>query len=419
MNHAVLNTDYDAYSGQQVVAQVPHINIRAFCDDERTVQAIQAAAADRRMARAHVQIHMGGITAAVQVFQSELTPNVVVVETLANRDVVLTELARLASVCGPETKVVVIGHLNDVLLYRELMRLGVSEYLIAPVHQLQIIELIANLFHDPAAKPLGRVFAFVGSKGGVGSSTLAHNVGWYMSRQLNTDTVITDLDLAFGTAGLNFNQETSQGIADALGQPDRIDQTLLDRLLTKCGDKLSLLASPGNIDRDLHFEASAVEVILSTVRNSVPCVIVDVPNMWAPWIKNTLLNADEVVLTATPELASLRNAKNLVDLLKQGRPNDRPPRLVMNQVGIPKRPEIPVADFAKALSLEPALTIAYDAQTFGTAASNGQMLAEVSAKAKSAEAVAALAQSLLGQEKLPGKSSKFSLPFADKLLRKK
>lgn len=418
MNHAVLSTDDDAYAGQQVVASVPHINIRAFCDDQRTVQAIQAAATDRRMSRAHVQIHMGGILAAVQVFQSELTPNVIVVETMANRDTAVMELSQLAQVCGPETKVVVIGHLNDVLLYRELMRLGVSEYLVAPVHQLQIIESIASLFHDPAAKPLGRIFAFVGSKGGVGSSTLAHNVGWYLSRQLDTDTVITDLDLAFGTAGLNFNQETSQGIADALGQPDRVDQMLLDRLLTKCGDKLSLLASPGAIDRDVHVEASSIEVILNTVRNSVPCVIVDVPNMWAPWIKYTLLQADEVVITATPELASLRNTKNLVDLLKQARPNDRPPRLVMNQVGIPKRPEIPVADFAKAINLEPALTIAYDAQTFGTAASNGQMLAEVSAKAKAAEAIALLAQSLLGQEK-PVKPAKFTLPFAGKLLRKK
>ncbi|HTN98110.1 MAG TPA: AAA family ATPase [Nordella sp.] len=418
MNQAVLNTDYDAYVGQQVVASVPHINIRAFCDDPQTVQAIQAAAADRRMSRAHVQIHMGGIPAAVQVFQSELTPNVVIVETLANRDTVLMGLGQLAQVCGPDTKVIVIGHLNDVLLYREVMRLGVSEYLVAPVHQLQIIDSIAGLFHDPNAKPLGRIFAFVGSKGGVGSSTLAHNVGWYLSRQLDTDTIITDFDLAFGTAGLNFNQEASQGIADALGQPDRVDQTLLDRLLTKCGDKLSLLASPSAIDRDVPIDANSVEVILNTVRHSVPCVIVDVPNMWAPWIKYTLLQADEVVITATPELASLRNTKNLVDLLKQARPNDRPPRLVMNQIGIPKRPEIPVADFAKAINLEPSLTIAYDAQTFGTAASNGQMLAEVSAKAKAADAVATLAQALIGQEK-PVKPSKFSLPFAGMLSRKK
>lgn len=418
MNHAAMNSEYDAYAGQQVVALVPHINIRAFCEDPHTVQAVQAASTDRRMARAHVQIHMGGIAGAVQVFQAELTPNVILVETTANRETILSGLAQLAQVCGPETKVVVIGHLNDIILYREMMRLGVSDYLVAPVHQLQLIDVIAGLFQDPGAKPLGRIFAFVGSKGGVGSSTLAHNVGWYLSRQLHTDTVITDFDLAFGTAGLNFNQETSQGIADALSQPDRIDQTLLDRLLTKCGDKLSLLASPGAIDRDFHVEESSVEVILNTVRNSVPCVVVDVPNMWAPWIKYTLLHADEVVITATPELASLRNTKNLVDLLKQGRPNDAPPRLVMNQVGIPKRTEIPVADFAKAINVEPALTIGYDAQTFGAAASNGQMLAEVSTKAKAADAVATLAQILLGQEK-PVKASKFSLPFAGKLLRKK
>lgn len=418
MNQAVLNTEYDPHLASPVVALVPHINIRAFCEDQRTIQAVQAAAADRRMARAHVQMHMGGVGAAVQTFQSELTPNVLIVETAGNRDTVLAELGHLAQVCGPETKVVVIGHLNDVLLYRELMRQGVSEYMVAPVHQLQLIETIAALFHDPHAKPLGRIFAFVGSKGGVGSSTLAHNVGWYLSRHLDTDTVITDFDLAFGTAGLNFNQETSQGIADALGQPDRVDQTLLDRLLTKCGDKLSLLASPGAIDRDVHIDASSVEVILNTVRHSVPCVIVDVPNMWAPWIKYTLLAADEVVITATPELASLRNTKNMVDLLKQARPNDRPPRLVMNQIGIPKRPEIPVADFAKAIGLEPSLTIAYDAQTFGTAASNGQMLAEVSAKAKVSDAVANLAQTLIGQEK-PVKPTKFSLPFAGMLSRKK
>src|SRR5262249_38412473 len=261
---------------------------------------------DRRMARAHVQIHMGGIAAAVQLFQNELTPNVIIVEAIGSRETVLSGLAQLAQVCGPETKVIVVGHLNDIILYRELIRIGVSEYLVAPVDQLQVIDSIAGLFHDPGAKPLGRIFAFVGSKGGVGSSTLAHNVGWYLSRHLNTDTVITDFDLAFGTAGLNFNQEASQGIADALGQPDRIDQTLLDRLLTKCGDKLSLLASPGAIDRDFHIEESSVGIILNTVRNSVPCVIVDVPNMWAPWIKYTLLHADEVVITATPELASLR-----------------------------------------------------------------------------------------------------------------
>lgn len=384
---------------QPVVAAIPRVNIHVFCDNQQTVQAVQAAAADRRMTRAHVKIQLGGIVAAAQVFQNEPTPNLLIVESSSQRDMMLTELAQLAQVCGPDTKVIVVGHLNDVILYRELMRLGVSEYMVAPVNHMQIIEAIATMYHDPKAKPLGRIFAFVGAKGGVGSSTIAHNTAWYISRNISADTVITDLDLAFGTAGLNFNQETSQGIADALGQPDRVDQTLLDRLLTKCGDKLSLLAAPGSIDRDVHVEASAIDTILNTIRQSVPCVVVDVPNMWAPWIKYTLLQADEVVITATPELASLRNTKNLVDFLKASRPNDRPPRLILNQVGIAKRPEIPPTDFAKAIGLEPTLTISYDAQVFGTAASNGQMLAEVSAKSKAAESIGQLAQVLMGQEK--------------------
>ncbi len=403
-----------------LVALVPRVNIQAFCDNQQTAEAMQAAAADRRMSRAHVTIQLGGIMAAAQVYQTQATPNVLLVESHGSRDVILSELAQLAHVCQPDTKVIVIGHLNDVILYRELIRQGVSEYLVAPLHQIQIIETIANLFLDPKSAPVGKVIAFVGAKGGVGSSTIAHNVAWQMSRRYATDTVITDLDLAFGTAGLNFNQDSSGGMMDALGQPDRIDSTLVDRLLTKLGDKLSLLSGPGGVDREISIEAHAVETILAAIRGSVPCVIVDVPNMWAPWIRSTLIHADLVVITATPELASLRNTKNLFDMLKQARPNDPPPKIVLNQVGIPKRPEIPAAEFGKALGAELSCVIPYDGQTFGTAQSNGQMVFEVGPKSKSADALAGLAQMIAGTEK-PAKAAKATLSSMFKLpsLRKK
>jgi pilus assembly protein CpaE len=405
---------------QQVVASIPRINIHIFCDNPQTAATMQAAAADRRMSRAHVTIQMGGINGAVQVYQSAGTPNLLIVESHSPRDLMLAELMQLAQVCQPNTKVVVIGHLNDVILYRELIRQGVSEYIVAPSNQLQIIETIASLYQDPKAAPVGRIIAFVGAKGGVGSSTIAHNFGWTASRTFGVDTVITDLDLAFGTAGLNFNQEAAQGIFDALGQPDRIDNTLIDRLLTKCGEKLSLLASPGIVDRDVSVEAQSIETILEAVRHSVPCVVVDVPNMWAPWIKYTLIHADEVIITATPDLASLRNTKNIIDLLKQSRPNDKPPKLVLNQVGVPKRPEIPAGEFAKAVGVEPSVIIPYDPQTFGTAASNGQMLAEVSAKSKAVEAVNQLSDVIMGPAK-PPKAAKKGLSILGKLpmLRKK
>ena len=406
---------------QGLVASIPRINIHAFCDNQQTAETMQSAAGDRRMARAHTTIQLGGIMAAVEVYQSQATPNVLLVESHGSRDAILSELAALAEVCQPDTKVVVIGHLNDVLLYRELMKQGVSEYLVAPLHQLQVIEAISGLFQNPKSTPLGRVYAFVGAKGGVGSSTIAHNFAWLMSNNQGTDTVITDLDLAFGTAGLNFNQDTSNGIIDALGQPERLDATLIERLLTKLGDKLSLLSGPGGVDRDINVEAHAVETILGAMRSNIPCIVVDVPNMWAPWIKYTLIHADQVVITATPELASLRNAKNLVDLLKQARPNDPPPKLLLNQVGVPKRPEIPADEFGKAVGVDVTSVIPYDAQTFGTAQSNGQMIMEVAPKSKAAELLNGLVQSLAGNEKPVKKASKLSIPLLEKLplLRKK
>jgi pilus assembly protein CpaE len=400
------------------VAMVPRINIHTFCDNQQTGEMLQAAAMDRRMSRAHVTIQLGGIAAAVQVYQQQPTPNLLVVESHAGRDQLLGELGQLAEVCQPTTKVVVIGHVNDVLLYRELIRQGISEYLVAPLNQMLFIETVANLYRDPKAEPLGRIIAFVGSKGGVGSSTIAHNVAYGLSDRFKMDTVITDLDLAFGTAGLNFNQDSGGAIIDALGQPDRIDATLVDRLLTKLGDKLSLLNGPGSIEREFSIESQAVETVLNVVRHTVPCVIVDVPNMWAPWIKYTLINADEVVITATPELASLRNTKNLVDLLKQARPNDRLPRLILNQVGVPKRPEIPPSDFGKAVGLAPSFILPYDPLTFGTAQGNGQMVLEIGAKTKAAEVLNAVTASIAGQEK-PAKPVKTSFIQKLPLLRKK
>ncbi len=417
-----MQTNVQHQSGDQsLVTLIPRVNIHAFCDNQQTAEVVQSASADRRMSRSHVTIQLGGIMAAVQVYQGQATPNVLMVESHGSRDAILSELSQLAQVCQATTKVVVIGHINDVILYRELMRQGVAEYLVAPLHQLQVIETIANLYRDPKAEPVGKVMAFVGAKGGVGSSTLAHNIAWQMSKRFGTDTVITDLDLAFGTAGLNFNLDPSGGMIDALGQPDRVDSTFIDRLLTKLGDKLSLLSAPGGVDREFNIEAHAVETILNAVRGSVPCVIVDVPNLWAPWIKHTLVHADQVIITATPELASLRNTKNLVDMLKLARPNDRPPRVVINQFGVPKRPEIPPAEFGKALGIDIACVIPHDPHSFGLAQSNGQMLFEVAPKSKAAEAIAGLAQILAGTEKQV-KPAKFSLsPFLDKLplLRKK
>ena len=376
---------------------VPRISIHAFCEFPDTGAALQRAGSDRRLSKAHLTVQLGGIAAAVEHYKGQVTPNLLIVETRLNGQAALDDLDRLAEVCDPATKVVVVGRVNDVELYRELMRRGASEYLVAPLSPLQLIEVISGLYLDPGATPIGRVVAFVGARGGSGSSTLAHNVGWCIAEEFAINTTIVDLDLPFGTAGLDFNDEASQGVADALTAPERLDDVLLDRLLLKRGDRLSLFTAPATLERDYDAVPEAYESVIDAVRQSTPCVILDVPHGWQPWIKNTLLMADTIVVVATPDLTSLRNAKNIIELVKAARPNDAPPRLVINQVGMPKRPEIPAKDFAETMGLEPAAILPFDPALFGQAANNGQMVMEVAARSAISDSIRGLCRSLTGR----------------------
>jgi pilus assembly protein CpaE len=384
---------------------VPRISIHAFCEFPDTGAALQRAGADRRLSKAHLQVQLGGVNAAIDHYTGQITPNLLVVETKLDGREALGELDRLAEVCDPATKVIVVGRVNDVELYRELMRRGASEYLVAPLEPLQLIEVISGLYLDPGATPIGRVVAVVGARGGSGSSTISHNIGWCIAEELHINTAIVDLDLAFGTVGLDFNDEASQGVADALSAPERLDDVLLDRLLLKRGDHLSLFTAPAALERDYDAVPESYEAVIDAVRQTTPCVILDIPHGWHPWIRNTLLAADDVVIVATPDLTSLRNAKNIIELVKNARPNDNPPRLVINQVGMPKRPEIPSKDFAETMGIDPSAIIAFEPALFGQAANNGQMVIELSPKAPVSEALRRLCRSLTGRTTSAGRNS--------------
>jgi pilus assembly protein CpaE len=401
------------------IAPAPRVSIQAFCETVETAAAVQAAGEDRRLGKAHVKIQMGGVAAAVEAYRSSPTPNVIMLESQNRPDEILHGLDQLAEVCDSGTRVIVVGRVNDVTLYRELTKRGVSEYLIAPVGTIDVVRAICGLFSSPDAKPVGRIVAVVGAKGGVGSSTVAHNVGWAIARDLNLDSVVTDLDLAFGTAGLDYNQDPPQGIADAVFSPDRVDSAFVDRLLSKCTDHLSLLAAPATLERVYDFGADAFDSILDSLRGTIPCVVLDVPHMWSGWTKRLLVGADDILVVAGPDLANLRNAKNMVDLLRAARPNDHRPYYCLNQVGVPKRPEITPADFAKALEDQPLAIIPFEPQIFGTAANNGQMIAEVSKGHKTAEMFRQLAQILTGRAEAKRARSSLLSPLLAKLMKKK
>lgn len=401
--------------GAERARPVPRISIQVFCETETVAATVQTAADDRRLSKTHVTIHMGGTPAAVAHYQESPTPNLIIVESASQRDQLLAELDALAECCDAGTKVIVIGHINDVILYRELLKRGVSEYLVTPFTPLDLMESISNLYNDPDAEPVGNVYAFIGAKGGVGSSTICHNAAWVISEVLNSDLVVADFDLAFGTTGLDFNQDPVQGIAEALASPERLDEVLLDRLLTRCSEHLSIFAAPVVLDRDYDLQPEACETVVDVVRQNVPYIAVDLPHVWTAWTKRLLLQADEVIITATPDLANLRNAKNIIDLLKQSRQNDNAPHLILNMTNIPKRPEITARDFEQALEVKVAAEIEFDAETFGQAANNGQMIEELNPKSKAAPVLRQIAMLIANRQEVRQEKKSALAPLLEKL----
>lgn len=313
----------------------------------------------------------------------------------------------------------VIGHENDIGLYRDLIARGVSDYVVAPLNIIGFIRQVSALYNNASGEMLGRVIAVAGAKGGVGASTVSHNLAWSISRQLLLQTVLVDLDLAFGTVGLDFNQDPPQGIVDAVYSPDRIDANFIDRLSSKCSDTLSILSAPATVDRSYDLSEHAFDTTLDVLRATVPCSVLDVPHQWNGWTRRLLVSADEVVIVASPDLTNLRNAKTLFDALRASRLNDHSPRLILNMVGVPRRPEISLGEFSKAVAVEPLGVIPFEPRLFGAAANNGQMLAEVDANSKIIETIDDIAQLLMGRS--VGRRAKRTLlaPLMERLGRMK
>ena len=398
---------------------VPRVSIQAFCETPETAAIVQSAITDRRMSKTHVKQNMGGAAAAVEAYRNAPTPNVIVLEATANREALVGQLEELSEFCDAGTKVIVLGRVNDIVLYRQLMARGVSEYLVAPFTAVDFVQAISHIFRTAGAKPLGRVISVVGAKGGSGASTVAHNLSWALATGLEMATIIADLDLGFGTAGLDYNQDPPQGVAEAVFAPERVDTTLIDRLLSKCGDNLHLLAAPATLDRLYDFSDTSFDSVVDTLRAAAPWIVLDVPHLWTGWTRRMLVASDEVVVVAGPDLANLRNAKNIIDNIRGSRPNDHPPRLVINGVGLPKRPEISVADFSKTVEMEPFCVIPYDAKLFGAASNNGQMIAEIDPKGKIAEIFSELANEVAGRSEIRKAKRGLFDPLLAKLVGKR
>ena len=392
--HLPLGQEIDVLSKEGGEKVLPQISVHAFCNRQETAHCMNETTRDWRMKRTNVKIYMGGLTAAIEFYHKENTPSLIIIESGMNGPELFSQLEELASVCDEGTKVVMIGASNDIRLYRQLMDKGVSDYIVPPLHPLNLIRSMGELYSDPDAPFVGRAVAFFGAKGGVGSSTIAHNIAWCLSEKMMQETALIDLDSSWGTTGLDFDYNNSSGLEEALAEPERLDETLLDRIMIRHTQNLSILPTAGSLNLKPVQESAAYEAVVNGVRNICPLSILDMPHMWSEWTTNILSTVDDIVITATPDLANLRNTKNLIEYLKAQRPNDPDPIFILNKTGMTKASEISVKDFAAAVGLEPSLVIGFDPDSFFEVSNEGKMLADIKTAAQTVQGLEYIANRL-------------------------
>ena len=328
---------------------------------------------------------------AVEFLGENETPQLLIVETPQTGDALFQELEGLADVCSPGAQVVLIGAVNDIALYKHLIDVGISEYCCGPVDAEQLITVIEGLFSDADSGNLGRVIAFVGARGGVGSSTLAANTAHLLGQQFQDSVILVDLDLPFGTAALALNLQPRQNVAEALADPNRLDDVLMERFMLKYDDHLSVVAAPAVLEGNTNIDLDSFGILMRLLQQMASFVVLDLPHQWPSWMPEVLFDANEVVVTASLDLACLRDVKNMFDNLAPKRGVDAPTRLVFNRVGAAKKTELSPNDFEEPAKTSPSAQIAFDPVLFGTALNNGEMLAEVSKSSRVVRELTSLA----------------------------
>lgn len=368
---------------------------------------MQALATDRRLMRSKVEAHTGGIPAATQYLAQNEAPQIIVVEAVETGDALFAALDRLSEVCEPNLKVVLLGWENDISLYKRLTGMGLSDYYSGPLDTDTLLKLIEDQFADAGDKDLGRVISFVGARGGVGSSTLALNVAHTVGRMFGEKAILLDLDLAFGSGALACNLNPRQSIAEALAEPHRLDDVMMERFLLNYDDNLSLVPAPPVPDDAGAINFESFQVLLRLVKRLANFVILDLPHRWDREQQEILLESNEIVVAAYPDLINLRDVKNVFDKIAPARGVDAPIRLVFNKVGLFKKGELTAKDFKEAVDADPVAAIPYDPAQFGNALNSGVVLSKAAKSAKAVREIERLAQVVSGRGMAARKKASF------------
>jgi len=376
----------------------------AVVGDEVTHAALVRVARDNDWANG--QILKGDIGELIPALAGIETPEVLVVDLSDSADAI-ADVGSLSDVCDPGTRVIVLGSVNDVNLYRRLIEFGVQDYLLKPVSS----EILNEAINHKDEKPLpgedesraGRLIAVTGARGGVGATTVAVNTAWILAHEMDQRVALVDLDLYFGTVALALDLEPGRGFREALENPNRIDGLFIERAMVRESDNLFVLAAEEALENGFSFNPDALRLLLQTLRTDFDCVVVDLPRFAARSQFNALTPPSSVIVVSSPSLAGMRDTMRMVKLVNtQSEGVDV--AVAVNRISSEKGAELGIRDFEAGAGISIDVQIPNDAKTAIKAEGGGMTMAEANSGAKITAALRQLAEGVSGVE-MPSSSS--------------
>lgn len=329
----------------------------AYVTDHESEATVRRAFADIDLI--NPKIVEGDIHSAISAMNIGQSPKLLIVDITAVEDP-MALLHKLADACDPGTAVIVFGDRNDVALYRNLRKIGITEYFYKPVAVDLLAQSCNAALHGTTAQAslrTGKLIVFLGVRGGVGTTTLVTSTAWHLSNELQRRVVILDLDLQNGDIALQLDAAPNHALRDALEHPDRVDDLFLDRAAIRINSRLNILASLEPLDNPLLPDEDAVLKLVAKLQWRYRYVIVDVPAVLAVKWPRLLQQPSSVILVSNATLVSARDTGRWREQLAQNLPN-RFVLHVMNMAGASH--DLPVAEFTRAVGRAPDVIVPFD-----------------------------------------------------------
>ena len=365
--------------------------LRAFIMDEETRTTLAAITASGKI---DTKIFDGGISAAVS-YLSQNPSRCHAIVDISDAEDPAAAVSLLLTVCPPETRVIALGTVNDVSLYRSLLDVGAADYLLMPMEPdvlQQALENLARAASVSETEPKSmRTIGIVGVRGGVGASTIAVNIAWHAANEMNRRVALLDFDVQFGTVTLALDLEPCHGMREILENPERADSLFISSAMARESDNLMVLGAEESLDSELSIDPAAVGTLLDGLDPTLEFVFIDLPRSFVVAHPGLLPNLDSIVLVVDPSLASIRDTTRLAELIRNSAP-DIQIIITANKVGANKKGELPISELKRNIQMPVQHTIPWDPKIPAEAANSGKSLAAVSKRSPIVDAINRLSE---------------------------